>query len=230
MHCWCIGMEICQRRQRYQSWRVSVPRLNPGDSRTFIIIQRTGRDWCWSKLRSHCCSVALAQTCSRTSRTRRECNRPLYFGRHGLASPFSHIGCIHFALHQRQGYGFQLPWVPCWIEGSPIWPTWVRSYDYPWISGGRDDDHAFRRTQFQFFWITFWWVFIQMMITNDTDRFTLAIDAIKGGAKVNQTVSAYAHEKCSMLKHLRQKEKDYIYYHGKGAVALLGSNLGWLSS
>jgi len=65
-----------------------------------------------------------------------------------------------------------------------------------------------------------------MMIANDTDRFTIAIDAIKGGAKVNQTVSAYAHEKSSMLKHLRQKEKDYIYLQGKGMVALLGLNLG----
>ena len=61
----------------------------------------------------------------------------------------------------------------------------------------------------------------QMMISNDTDRFAIAIDAVKGGAKVNQTVSAYAHEKCSLLKHLRQKEKDYIHFHGKGAVISL---------
>jgi xylulose-5-phosphate/fructose-6-phosphate phosphoketolase len=54
-----------------------------------------------------------------------------------------------------------------------------------------------------------------MMIANDTDRYTIAIDAIKGGAKVNDTVCAYAHEKCSLLKHLRQKERDYIYLHGK---------------
>jgi hypothetical protein len=76
---------------------------------------------------------------------------------------------------------------------------------------------------FQFFFYLFFDGFIQMMISNDTDRFTIAIDAIKGGAKVNQTVSAYAHEKCSLLKHLRQKEKDYLYFHGKGAVASLGS-------
>jgi hypothetical protein len=60
-----------------------------------------------------------------------------------------------------------------------------------------------------------------MMISNDTDRFTIAIDAVKGGAKVNQAVSAYAHEKCSLLQHLRQKERDYIYFHGEGAVYVL---------
>lgn len=63
-----------------------------------------------------------------------------------------------------------------------------------------------------------------MMITNDTDRFTIAIDAIKGGAKVNNTVCAYAHEKCSLLKHLRQKEKDYLYTHGKGRIGLFELN------
>jgi len=55
-----------------------------------------------------------------------------------------------------------------------------------------------------------------MMISNDTDRFTVAIAAIKGGAQVNERVAAYSHEKCSYLKHLRQKERDYIYEHGKG--------------
>ena len=59
------------------------------------------------------------------------------------------------------------------------------------------------------------------MIANDTDRFTVAIAAIKGGAQVNERVAAYSHEKCSYLKHLRQKERDYIYEHGKGMYKTL---------
>jgi len=59
------------------------------------------------------------------------------------------------------------------------------------------------------------------MISNDTDRFTVAIAAIKGGAQVNERVAAYSHEKCSYLKHLRQKERDYIYENGKGMCKAL---------
>jgi hypothetical protein len=65
-----------------------------------------------------------------------------------------------------------------------------------------------------------------MMMANNTDRFAVAIDAIKGGAKVNQTVSAYAHEKCSLLKHLRQKEKDSSYIHGTGTIESFRLNRG----
>jgi hypothetical protein len=31
-----------------------------------------------------------------------------------------------------------------------------------------------------------------------------------------------------LLKHLRQKEKDYIYSFGKGEIESLVSNYGWL--
>lgn len=55
-----------------------------------------------------------------------------------------------------------------------------------------------------------------MMISNSTDRFSVAIAAIKGGAQVNPRVAVYSHEKCSLLKHMRQKEREYIYAHGKG--------------
>ncbi|KAH9481511.1 putative phosphoketolase [Psilocybe cubensis] len=54
-----------------------------------------------------------------------------------------------------------------------------------------------------------------MMISNHTDRFSVAINAISGGATVNAAVAAYAHEKCSYLRHLKQKERDYIYTNGK---------------
>ncbi len=55
-----------------------------------------------------------------------------------------------------------------------------------------------------------------MMISNDTDRFGVAIAAIKGGALVNARVAAYTHEKCALLQHMKAKEKEYIYKHGEG--------------
>jgi len=55
-----------------------------------------------------------------------------------------------------------------------------------------------------------------MMIANDTDRFGVAVAAIKGGALVNPRVAAYAHEKCALLQHMKAKEKEHIYKHGKG--------------
>jgi phosphoketolase len=57
-----------------------------------------------------------------------------------------------------------------------------------------------------------------MMILNDTDRFGVAVAAIKGGALVNARVAAYAHEKCALLQHMKVKEEEYIYKHGKGWV------------
>ncbi len=56
----------------------------------------------------------------------------------------------------------------------------------------------------------------QMMISNSTDRFTVAIAAIKGGAQVNPRVAVDSHENCSLLKHMQRKEKEYIFSHGKG--------------
>jgi len=56
----------------------------------------------------------------------------------------------------------------------------------------------------------------QMMIANQTDRFSIAIHAIRGGAKVNNKVAAHAHETCSYLRHLMQKEREYILENGKG--------------
>lgn len=54
------------------------------------------------------------------------------------------------------------------------------------------------------------------MLCNRTDRFSIAYDAICRGAKFNPAVEVYAHERCSALRHLAQKEKDYIYANGKG--------------
>jgi xylulose-5-phosphate/fructose-6-phosphate phosphoketolase len=54
-----------------------------------------------------------------------------------------------------------------------------------------------------------------MMIANHTDRFTVAISAIRGGAQFNSKVAVYSHEKCSYLRHLMQKERAYILANGK---------------
>ncbi|KAF9474319.1 phosphoketolase [Pholiota conissans] len=54
-----------------------------------------------------------------------------------------------------------------------------------------------------------------MMICNRTDRFSVAIAAIRGGARFNKKVAAYSHKLCSYLRHLAQKEKEYILANGK---------------
>ncbi|PPQ63927.1 hypothetical protein CVT24_010325 [Panaeolus cyanescens] len=54
-----------------------------------------------------------------------------------------------------------------------------------------------------------------MMLANHTDRYTVAENAIRGGAFCNSKVASYAHERCALLRHLAQKEKDYIYANGK---------------
>lgn len=54
------------------------------------------------------------------------------------------------------------------------------------------------------------------MIANHTDRYSIATKAIRGGAKFNPVVASYAHEKISYLRHLREKEREYILANGKG--------------
>jgi len=58
------------------------------------------------------------------------------------------------------------------------------------------------------------------MLANHTSRFDVAIAAIRGGAHVNPRVAVDAHEKESYIKHMAQKERHYIYRHGKGSLAL----------
>lgn len=55
------------------------------------------------------------------------------------------------------------------------------------------------------------------MLCNRTSRLHVATAAIRGGAKHNPKVAVSAHEACSFLKHLAQKEKDYILTNGKGS-------------
>ncbi|KAG6902831.1 hypothetical protein C0995_010716 [Termitomyces sp. Mi166 len=54
-----------------------------------------------------------------------------------------------------------------------------------------------------------------MMLCNHTSRFDVAIAAVRGGAQFNKRVAVDAHEVVSYLKHLVQKEREYIYKHGK---------------
>lgn len=60
-----------------------------------------------------------------------------------------------------------------------------------------------------------------MMLCNHTSRFDVAIAAIRGGALHNPKVAVSAHEHESFVKHLAQKERDYIYANGKGAFVML---------
>ncbi|KAJ6630943.1 XFP N-terminal domain-containing protein [Mycena sp. CBHHK59/15] len=54
-----------------------------------------------------------------------------------------------------------------------------------------------------------------MMLCNHTSRYDVAAAAIRGGARSNPKIAVCAHEHESYIKHLAQKEKEYIYANGK---------------
>ncbi|KAG6837387.1 hypothetical protein H0H93_010546 [Arthromyces matolae] len=54
-----------------------------------------------------------------------------------------------------------------------------------------------------------------MMLANHTSRYDVAIAAIRGGGHFNKRVAVDAHEVVSHIKHMAQKEREYIYKHGK---------------
>lgn len=54
-----------------------------------------------------------------------------------------------------------------------------------------------------------------MMLCNHTSRYDVAIAAILGGAKVNPKVALNAHETASYVKHLIQKDREYILENGQ---------------
>ena len=58
------------------------------------------------------------------------------------------------------------------------------------------------------------------MLCNNTSRFDVAAAAIRGGARHNRHVAVDAHELESHIMHLKKKEKDWIYEHGKGKSLL----------
>lgn len=70
-----------------------------------------------------------------------------------------------------------------------------------------------------------------MLLANHTSRFDVAMTAIRGGARFNARVAVDAHETESYIKHLAQKERDYIYKHGEGTLLSLYSSIlcqSWL--
>ncbi|KAG5647371.1 hypothetical protein DXG03_000439 [Asterophora parasitica] len=54
-----------------------------------------------------------------------------------------------------------------------------------------------------------------MMLCNHTSRFDVCIAAISEGARFNPRVAVDAHQLVSFIKHYAQKERDYIFAHGK---------------
>ncbi|KAK0188698.1 phosphoketolase [Armillaria mellea] len=54
-----------------------------------------------------------------------------------------------------------------------------------------------------------------MMLCNHTSRYDVAIAAIQGGALHNSKVAVSAHQTVSYLKHIAQKDKEYILANGQ---------------
>ena len=54
------------------------------------------------------------------------------------------------------------------------------------------------------------------MLCNHTSRYDVAIAAIQGGALHNSKVAVSAHQTVSYLKHIAQKDKEYILANGQG--------------
>ncbi|KII89836.1 hypothetical protein PLICRDRAFT_567923 [Plicaturopsis crispa FD-325 SS-3] len=54
-----------------------------------------------------------------------------------------------------------------------------------------------------------------MMLCNHTSRYHVAEAAIRGGALHNPKVAVVAHEKTAYLRHLAQKDRQYLYEHGE---------------
>ncbi|KAI0091335.1 D-xylulose 5-phosphate/D-fructose 6-phosphate phosphoketolase [Irpex rosettiformis] len=55
---------------------------------------------------------------------------------------------------------------------------------------------------------------LDMMLLNETSRYDVAQAAVRGGALSNPDVQVKAHEVISYLKHLKEKDREYIYKNG----------------
>ena len=53
-----------------------------------------------------------------------------------------------------------------------------------------------------------------MMLMNETSRYHIAVEAVRSAALLNPRVEIDAHKTISSIKHLAQKDKDYIHAHG----------------
>lgn len=65
-----------------------------------------------------------------------------------------------------------------------------------------------------------------MMLQNHTSRYDVAAAAIRAvaGSKVNPQVDVDAHAMISYVKHLAEKDKDYIYRFGAGECPFVSGN------
>lgn len=57
---------------------------------------------------------------------------------------------------------------------------------------------------------------LDMMLLNGTSRYDVAQAAVRGAALSNADVQVVAHEVISELKHLKEKDREYIYKNGAG--------------
>ena len=61
---------------------------------------------------------------------------------------------------------------------------------------------------------------LDMMLQNHTSRYNVAEAAVRGAAKVNDKVQVVSHEVIAELKHMAEKDKEYIYKTGAGAYLI----------
>lgn len=62
---------------------------------------------------------------------------------------------------------------------------------------------------------------LDMMLQNCTSRYHVAEYAVRGGSKANETVRVRSHEIISELRHLAEKDKEYIYANGAGECSFV---------
>ena len=60
-----------------------------------------------------------------------------------------------------------------------------------------------------------------MMLANHTSRFHVATAAVRAAALRNEAVAVDAHKLEAQLKHMAEKERQYIYATGKGGLFCL---------
>ena len=57
---------------------------------------------------------------------------------------------------------------------------------------------------------------LDMMLQNHTSRYHVAEVAIREGSKNNEKVQVRSHELISEIRHMAEKDKEYIYKNGAG--------------
>jgi xylulose-5-phosphate/fructose-6-phosphate phosphoketolase len=62
---------------------------------------------------------------------------------------------------------------------------------------------------------------LDMMLQNCTSRYDVAQAAVRGAASTNPDVQVRAHEVISELKHMKEKDKAYVYKNGAGECLIL---------